>query len=502
VLKAREIGLSFRSWDTYAPIGAFSTLYVQDMLSNLVVSDRVNKTLILPDAAERWDVSADGKVYTFRLRENVVWHDGKPFTSADVAYSLTRAWKPSAPTLAFNRGKMKFVKAIDAPDASTVRVTLKQPSASFLIGVATPFMLMYPAHIPDLQAWQAKPVGTGPFAFKEFKSGSNIDLVKNERYYKKDDAGRQLPYLDGVSFFVIPDPAQGLASFRTQRIDCGCGFDNDFLTNNKASLEREISGLKLLIAGGDSFDLFFRNKAPWTNVALRKAISVAIDRKELRSLYRQGLGHYPPTIFLTQDLGGKWSVPTSELLTLPGFREPKSVDVDLANQLFAQAGVRPRDVVVSVIIASFFADFGEALQAVLAKTGVSANLRILAGAEHSSATSTGDFDIALKNGGQSWDDPADIYIENFTTGGVTNYGRWSDPEVDRLAEAQDKELDPAKRQKLTQELSRRLIDEALYVPIANSPNATGTQPHISGFVVGPFTVGSHLRHELLWFNNR
>ncbi len=195
-------------------------------------------------------------------------------------------------------------------------------------------------------------------------------------------------------------------------------------------------------------------------------------------------------------------MPTSELLTLPGFREPKSVDVDLANQLFAQAGVRPRDVVVSVIIASFFADFGEALQAVLAKTGVSANLRILAGAEHSSATSTGDFDIALKNGGQSWDDPADIYIENFTTGGVTNYGRWSDPEVDRLAEAQDKELDPAKRQKLTQELSRRLIDEALYVPIANSPNATGTQPHISGFVVGPFTVGSHLRHELLWFNNR
>ncbi len=500
ILKAREIGLSFRSWDTYGA-GSFTTLYNQDMLSNLIVSDRVNKHLLLPDTAARWTVSNDGKAHTFFLRQGITWHDGKPFTPADVVYNLNRAWKPADPATAFNKSKMRFVENVEAVDPFTVRVTLTQPSASFLTGLATPFMLMYPTHVPDLQQWQANPIGTGPFKFKEFKSGSNLDLVKNETYYKKDDAGRQLPYLDGVTFFVIADPTLALSSFRTHRIDCGCGFDNDFLTNAKETLEKEIPGLKLLIANGDSFDFFFRNKPPFDNILIRKAIATALDYKELRSLYRRGLGHYPPTLFLSQDLGGAWSLPSSEMLKVPGFREPKSVDLEEASRLFAQAGVKPADVKVDIVMATFFRDFGEALQAVMAKTGVAASIQIFAAAQQTTALTTGNFSIGLKQGGHSWDDPVDLYVDNFTSKSVRNYGGWSDAEVDRLANEQDRELDPAKRRALMGQLSRRLLDQAFYLPLASSPNASGAHPNVSGFVIGPYTVGSHLRHELLWFNS-
>ena len=170
-----------------------------------------------PDLAQSWEISPDGLVYTFQLRENVKWHDGQPLTSADVKFSFENlVGKYNA------RGREAYrnIKAIETPGPLTVKINLKKAYSPFLEVLTAHDGCIMPKHVFDgTDVFKnphndANPVGSGPFKFKEWKKGSHVTLVRNDNYFKK---GR--PFLDSVIFRIIPNAATRAIAFETGEIN-------------------------------------------------------------------------------------------------------------------------------------------------------------------------------------------------------------------------------------------------------------------------------------------
>ena len=173
------------------------------VMNNLVMYDHhvAQNTLqsIIPDLATKWEWSEDGKELTFPLRQGVKWHDGKPFTAADVKCTFDLLMGKGSDKLRINPRKSWYNNVEDVTTRGDYEVTLhlKQPQPALLALLASGWSPIYPCHIPAAQMRQ-HPIGTGPFKFIEFRPNEYIKLAKNPDYWKQ---GR--PYLDGIEFTII-----------------------------------------------------------------------------------------------------------------------------------------------------------------------------------------------------------------------------------------------------------------------------------------------------------
>ena len=497
ILNARAIR-EWDTWDTYTPNGFSSAQNIINLLSNLTHFDYVETNKIVGDTAERWEISQDGKTITFFIRKDVKFSDGKPFTADDVLYNMNRGWKGQAP-VTYNQLVFRPVESILKVDDFTVRVTLSRVSVSFMELISTPFVLMYPAHVTDMAQWQAAPVGTGPYKFKRWQKDTVLEVARNPDYYQKDTAGRQLPYLDGISFFSISSPANALAAFRAGRLHCGCSFDSDFLTDAKVALEREIPGVKLPVTMGAVYSLYFNlKKPPFDSRLVREAISSAMDHRELVQLILGGLGRFPPSNLLPPELGGAWGLPDAETLAFPGFRDP-AVDKAHAESLFKQAGVDPKSLNLDFPNTTFFQTIADALIAQLNRSGAQVKYRgNLANVQFNDDLANGRFDVGFSTGGGDQPGPRAL-LQWVTQGGARNPGQQIVyPDVERLAAEQDLTLDPARRRELVREIQRVLIREAVFVPAVFAARVNGTRPEVEGYIPVVGTQSVHMRLQRLW----
>ena len=168
-----------------------------------------------PNLATEWSVSKDFLVYTFKLKRNVAFHDGKPFTADDVVFSADKLMRALNPRF---RVALQTVQSIRALDSHTVEFRLGKPYAPFLgiFDVSTlPIVPKHQLESADLtKPLTGNPIGTGPFKFKEWARASHIHLVRNEAYH---EAG--VPKVDNVYYHVIPDAASRAAAFESGKID-------------------------------------------------------------------------------------------------------------------------------------------------------------------------------------------------------------------------------------------------------------------------------------------
>lgn len=241
-----------------------------------------------PSLAERWEPSPDGKSITFHLRQDVLWHDGKPFTSADVQYSLMEVTKKIHP-----RGNATFANliAVETPDAATATFRFSQPSPVIWKALDGSETQILPRHLyenTDVLAnpWNAKPIGTGPFVFMEWVRGDHILLERNPHYW---DKGK--PYLDRVLFRIIPDAgARGAA---LENGDVHYAPISPVPLSDVARL-RTLPQLIVDTAGYESvspvyfLDFNLRHDV-FHDVRVRRAIAHAIDRDTLAATAWYGL---------------------------------------------------------------------------------------------------------------------------------------------------------------------------------------------------------------------
>lgn len=230
-----------------------------------------------PALAERWEVAEDGLSVTFHLRPGVTWHDGEPFTSADVAFTAMEIWKTMHPR---NRVNMAHVTAVDTPDELTAIFRLDQPVPFLLSILNGGESQVVPQHIYDGEdiarnLVELSPVGTGPFQLQEWRRGEAVILERYDGYWQE---GR--PYLDGIVFRIIPDEAARATAFETGELEFG-----SFSPVSPCTAQRlgELDHIDIETRGYDFFGTIFMLELNLRDEVLahrevRQALAHAIDR--------------------------------------------------------------------------------------------------------------------------------------------------------------------------------------------------------------------------------
>lgn len=270
---------------------------------------------LMPALAKKWDVSPDGKVYTFHLRKGVKFHNGEPFNAQVAKWNIDRA--KSEGTTNIHPEYFRGIVKIDTPDDYTLVTTLKEVDALFIAHMAEGDASMLP--IKGYERAKSHPIGTGPFKFLKWVRGDRVEMVRFDDYWNPE-----LPYLDKVSFRFIPDPSAQIAALKSGDIDVIGWMISQEMAKDLAKDKR----FKVL-AGSTNSEVIMstNNKAkPFDNKLVRQAMAYAIDRKMIIDLVTFGYA---------RPIGSHWSPATPYYVDLTG-RFP--YNPEKAKELLAKAG--------------------------------------------------------------------------------------------------------------------------------------------------------------------
>ena len=448
------------TYDVHQESSPTVTVPFRNVYESLVQYHYQRQSEIVPELAESWEASSDGLTYVFRLRKDVKWHDGRPFTADDAAFSYMRMANPKAYKIISPRGEplLAAVDKAEAVDPYTLRVRLKAPSASFMGNIATDWALILPKHTTESQGDMKRVVnGTGPFTWGGHDRGVKIEVKKNPSYYDKS-----LPMLDGLAFYVIFDDATRFAAFRTGRVKMTFIGSNSLTAEQTEILARDLAS-KVTIKDHAAISriMFIVNttKDPWKDVRVRRAVDLALDRQNLIKLNgNDGL------IGVAMHPLGAWGLRQEDLRSRPGYRESKTEDITQAKKLLADAGYGAgfKTTLASYGIAGRLTP---AVKEQLKAIGIDIQIELLAQGPLIDRLNQKTFEAIWYNVGDLLDEPDLVLNSLYVTNGSRNFGNFSDKEVDSLIDEQSRTTDLNKRKQLVLRLQERLLETSPY-PIA------------------------------------
>ncbi|WP_349962720.1 ABC transporter substrate-binding protein [Rhizobium sp. ZPR3] len=447
-----------------------------------------------PQLATEWSVSADGLTYTFKLRPNVKWHDGKPFTSVDVAYSI-ELLKQVHPR---GRGTFANVISVDTPDPLTAIFRLSKPAPYLLKALYAAESPIVPKHvyegvkIADVPTSPngSAPIGTGPFVFREWVRGSHIILERNPDYW---DAGK--PYLDQVVVRFVPDGAARAAGFETGEFDLG--GDNPIPL---ADLERikALPNIGIDSRGyetkGDQTQLILNLDNEYLkDVRVRRAIAHAIDLNVILNTVWYGYGHVSPT-------------PVSTFLPnyLDRSIKPYAFDLKVAEQLLDEAGYKRNGGGTRFTLRLTHNSYNEGFKRVaeylkqnLARIGIDARIDSYDFSTYIQKVYTERaFDLTAEYLGNQFDPTLGVqriyWSKNFKLGlPFSNSSHYQNPEVDRLLETASIEVDEAKRKQEFNDFQKIIADELPVINLISLENVTVFNKRVKNHTTGAEGVQSN-----------
>src|ERR1700731_1820290 len=250
----------------FMPVFNNLVIYKQDVAQNSLDS-------IVPDLAESWAWSADNKTLSFKLRQGVKWHDGKPFTSNDVKCTFDMLMGKSPQKFRKNPRKSWYDQVADVTTNGDfgVAFNLKRPQPALLALLASGYTPIYPCHVSPAEM-RVKPIGTGPFKFVEFKANESIKLTRNPDYWKKG-----LPHLDGIEFTIIPNRSTAILGFIAGK------FDMTFPTEVPLHVLKDVkTQAPIWICGVAPINvptniIVNSSAPPFDNPEIRRAMALALD---------------------------------------------------------------------------------------------------------------------------------------------------------------------------------------------------------------------------------
>src|SRR5436305_11357171 len=286
------------------------------IFNNLVMYDQQiaqnSSQTIRPDLAERWAWSEDGKELTFKLRQGVKWHDGKPFTAADVKCTWELLLGGGSEKLRVNPRKTWYLNLEKVSTNSDYEATfhLKRPQPAFLSLLAAGWSPIYPCHVPPREM-RTNPIGTGPFKFGEFRPNEVIKTVRNPDYWKP---GR--PYLDGIEWQIMPDISTRTLAFIAGKHDIASPYGQTVPLLNDVKNQAPQTVCELTSTNVSRNLIVNPSKPPFDNPDLRRAMARTLDRKAFIDIIQQGKGDIGATMLPPPE--GLWGMPPEMLRKLPG----------------------------------------------------------------------------------------------------------------------------------------------------------------------------------------
>jgi peptide/nickel transport system substrate-binding protein len=471
------------------------------VFNNLVIFDQHvaqnSLSSIVPDLATDWAWDEAQTRLTFHLHSDVKWHDGKPFTAADVKCTWDLLQGKSAEKLRINPRKTWYNNltevVADGDDQATF--VLKRPQPAFLALLASGMSPVYPCHVSPARMRQS-PIGTGPFRFVEFKPNEDIKVARNPDYWKLG-----LPYLDGIEYVLSRNRSTAILAFEAKK------YDLTFAGTLTIPLTRDLQtqrpdAICELPEGSVSTNLIVnRTNPPFDNPELRRAMALTIDRQAFIDILTEGKGlraaaMQPPP-------GGQWGMPPEMLAGLPGYGSNVAANRDAAREIMRKLGYGPDKrlaIKVSTRDIPAYRDPAVILLDQLKQIYLDPELEPLDTTQWYPKVMRKDYMVALNLTGTQVDDPDAMLYENYSCNGVGNYDGFCDPEIDKLIDQQSMEANQDKRRHLVWEIERRLVEANAKPVVYFNRGGICWDPGVKGVTVMQNSIYNGWRMEDVWLD--
>lgn len=441
-------------------------------------------TDIVPGLATSWTVSPDGTRWTFQLRDGVEFHDGTPLDASAVVFSFERLLDPGHPSYlagqdaTYRRSLLKSITRLVAIDRLAVEIHVARPYAP-LLGDLAMFPIVSPTSVRQWgDAFQAHPVGTGPFAFEEWNPGEQVVIRSFDRYWG-EPAG-----VERIVFRVIVDARQRLVELESGSVDLATAILPDEQSFVELHPDLELHA----ISGNDvSYLAFNTQRPPFTDPRVRRAVSYAINKEPIVKLAYQGRakaadgplpptqwGYHPPTTRYSYD-------PVTARKLLGEAIADGTFDPDAVYKLHALSTPRPY-LAQPERVARF-------LQSSLAQVGIKTQLTLLPHQEHQQAVEAGLHDLAVYGWiGDNGDPDNFLYVlfhSDNTTTPAQNIAFFRDPLVDQQLRAAQAATDKRTRTGLYASVQDHIAAAAPWVPLAHSEFVVAARAELANVVLSP-----------------
>src|SRR5213596_1675403 len=457
----------------------------------------------IPDAAESWQVSPDGLLYTFKLRKNVLFHDGSKVDAAAVKFTFDFVLDPA------NRANMRqflgAVHSVEVVDPHTVQIRLKQPYG-FMMHVLAVYrmgmIIISPAvtqkYTPE-ERRAGKPeavIGCGPFRLVEWVKGTHLVMDRFDKYFEPG-----LPYLDRVVIRTIKDPVTQMAAFKAGEIDFIADFSAEHVDTLRGQNPRAqvmtgkettpmVAMMKVTVPADGKPMSKDRGPHPiFNDIRVRKAVGCyGIDRKEIVKIAFKGqatpwLGIIPPG---TQD--------TVDVTPLCPY------DPARARALLADAGYGPQKPLTFELMTntekSVFSVIATVIKEQMARIGVTANIRLVDKVSWMNTTlNDGPWDMYVEDLLSLITLDSNAYLSNSTS--TWSHPRHNDKRVDEYYARYARELDAAKRKAIAREIQEFFVENMYWNNISGSPFYMVAQPWMKGYV---YNAEFEVHYDKVWLD--
>ncbi len=474
-------------------------LPMMGVFNNLVMYDQAKpqNTLdsIVPDLATGWQWSEDGKTLTFALRQGVQWHDGKPFTAADVkcTFDLLMGKSKDAFKINSRAGWYTNLESVTTAGAFTAVLHLKRPQPALLALLASGFSPVYPCHVAQ-RDMRLAPVGTGPFKFVEFKVNQSMKVVRNPQYWKP---GR--PYLDGMEFTIIPNRSTAILAFVAGKFDMTFPFEVSIplLKDVRTQMPQAVCEVT---PTNTAPNVLMNPVPPFDNLEIRRAVAMALDRKAFIDILTEGEGDIGTAMLPGPE--GQWAMPEAMRRTLPGYDPDLAASRDKARAIMRAHGYGPDNrlkVKVSARNLAVYRDPAVILIGQLKDIYIDGELDPVETAIWVPKLIRREYQMALSIVGNGVDDPDQGFPENYACGSRT-YMDYCNPELDRLAAEQSAQRDQGLRRKMVWEIDRRLTADAVRPILYYIRAGTCWRPELKGLKVMVNSTFNGWRMEDVWLD--
>jgi len=459
-----------------------------------------NTNELIGDLAINWEPGADGLSFIFQLRKGIKWHDGSPFTAADVKATFDRALDPDFNSTRVASHAKKLIKQVDLIDDNTVRFVQNGPGLLLIPTLGSAWFMIAQKNVLDEGALGEKSMGTGAFKFVKWERDVEFLYERNPDYFEDG-----LPFLDSMRMIQIGDRVTLTGAILSDQL--GMWVYSPYARPSEIELIVGQLGedkVNLIPFPGTNQVLAMNTKRkPFDDIRVRRAVFLALDRQDfLDKVFRgQGLagavldpGHY-----------GDVALPLEEVNKMPGVRQPKDQDIAEAKRLLADAGFPDGFTLEdNECLGQTAGTFKDYIQVPIAQLRKALNIdcKILLQDRASVFARIADHDFTLYGGGGGvqFGDPDATFSLFYTPGAGRNWGEWEDPEFTKLYNEQLTSTDAARRRELHIQMQHFIYGGSTStVSMSWDSRINLTRSYVKGWhPLGPWF--EHARMDRVWID--
>jgi peptide/nickel transport system substrate-binding protein len=480
------------TWSAIMPMSA--------VFNNLVIYDQHIKqnslATIRPELAESWAWSEDGKDLVFKLRHGVKWHDGKPFTAADVKCTWDLLLGQGKEKLRLNPRETWYLNldSVSANGDDEAVFHMKRPQPAFIALLASGDSPVYPCHVAP-RDMRTHPIGTGPFKFVDYKPNQSIKLTRNPDYWKPG-----LPHLDGIEYTIIQNRSTAVLSFVAGKFDMTFPWEVTFplLKDIKSQAPQAICDTEPLNV---SATLAMVRKPPFDDLEIRRALAMALDRQAFIDILSEG--HDDISAVMLPPPEGIWGIPIEQLRPFPGYGLDVAKSREEAREIMKRHGYGP-DNPLRVKLSSrnipAYRDPAAILIDQLKSVFVEAELETIETANWIPKLMRKDYTLAMSFSGSAVDDPDQIFYESYICKSPRNYTGYCDHDMEALVDKQSMESDPEKRKQIVWEIERKMAADVVRPIIFHGRSTTCWYPYVKNITQMSNSAYNGWRMEDVWLD--